>query len=186
MSKPVVNIPYQVAIEIAEQKAEDLREFCQVVLVTGSLRRKAQTIHDIDLLVLPKTKAIHQIGMFEVKTVSFSSAMEGAWPTLINKWHAIKAAEGPKKKKCILPGGIPLEVNISSPESWAVQTVIATGPEAFTVRAVTQRPAGYLPAGAVVKNGWQVYEAELNIQMATEAKFLDYLGLGWIAPEDRK
>jgi len=158
--------------------------YCERGLIVGSVRRSKPEVHDIEILIIPKTTP--EKDMFET-VIGEISAFELAFSALVKSWNADVVMDGPKSKRLIAPDGIPLEIYVSDPARWGVETVIKTGSSDFSKRCVTIKQAGgYLPSNCVVKNGWQVYRGQTVLPMPTEESFLDFLGLGWIDPEKRK
>jgi DNA polymerase/3'-5' exonuclease PolX len=164
----------------------DLLPFCEPdrVIVVGSVRRLKPIVHDIELIVIPKTAPMNSLFGDEMGRVSL---LENAWPELVRKWNAQSVKAGPKYKKVLLPEGLHLEINISDPVRWGVEMVIKTGPAEFSHKCVTIRQqSGWLPSNCVIKDGWKVYQNGNPVAMPTEEKFLDFIGLGWIDPKDRQ
>jgi hypothetical protein len=143
-------------------------------------------VHDVEILVIPVTTP--DMDMFG-GVCGTISRLELDLPRLVYKWRARIIVDGPKLKKMILPGNLPLEICISTPERWGVEMLIKTGPAEFSHKCVTaRREGGYLPSYCQIKNGWQVYHRDggLLLEMPSERAFLEFIGLGWIEPEDRR
>jgi DNA polymerase/3'-5' exonuclease PolX len=184
MKKDPIGMPLEEARAIAEDIVKDLRRCCSAIMITGSIRREAKKVHDIDLLVLACPS--QERDLFG-QPITSTNALDDAMPALQAKWHAHKIAAGPQEKLLLLPKGLKLEIRVSTPASWAVELVIRTGPEDFTHKCVTKRMyAGYLPSNCQIKNGWLVYRGATIIPMASEMDFLNFLELGWIEPRDRR
>jgi DNA polymerase/3'-5' exonuclease PolX len=171
------------AAQVAAKIMNDLEPYCSSQAVAGSIRREEPEVHDIDLLVLANPSTETDLLGELVK----ESALEIAWPFLMDYWSALPISAGPKEKKFLLPDDIKVEVRISTPATWAVELAIWTGPETFSHNAVTHKSqGGYLPSNCDIKNGWLVYRGETLIPMRHERDFLEFLGLGWVEPKDRK
>jgi DNA polymerase/3'-5' exonuclease PolX len=186
MSKTTSIIPFERVKQQAYDIAQDLYPSCMDIQVVGSIRREVEIAHDIDILVIPHYACIE--GLFG-PTEQTRSILEEDLPTLKRKWQAVKICEGPKKKKYQLPNDITLEICISNPATWALELVLKTGPEDFTKRCVTQkRKGGYLPSDCVVKDGWLIYRIgnDRPLGFCHEIEILNFLGLGWIEPRDRR
>jgi DNA polymerase/3'-5' exonuclease PolX len=86
-----------------------------------------------------------------------------------------------------LPEGINLDLFIVTPPAqWGVIFTIRTGPADFSHWLVTQRrKGGCMPSYATQRDGC-VYVNGKPLAMAEEMDYLNFLGLGWIEPQDRK
>jgi len=179
---------HEYSLEFAKSEADKclaaVAAFCESALVVGSVRRLRPVVHDVELLIVPRTQA--QAGLFG-PTGATESLFELAFSKIVEELAAHVQTAGPARKRIVLPSGLPVDIFISDAERVGVETVIVTGPAAFSKMAVTRRQrGGWLPSDCVITNGWRVYRGAVWVPMPTEEAFLDFLGLGWIPPEDRK
>ena len=137
---------------------------------------------DIEIVAMPRLRYEPQL----MDVVVEVNALDGyPWRSL---GHVIK--NGPKYKQLRLHQA---EINldlfiVTPPAQWGVIMAIRTGPAEFSQWCVTQRSkGGALPSDCQVKDGG-VYRhgASRPISMPEELDFLDFLGLGWINPSERK
>lgn len=71
------------------------------------------------------------------------------------------------------------------PAQWGLIMAIRTGPKDFSRWIVTQRyKGGALPSDCRVNKG-AVWHGDRMIEMPEEIQFLQFLGLGWVEPEER-
>ncbi len=119
-------IPLADALRISWEIYQDLLPSCDSCQIVGSLRRESPQVGDIDIMLIP-SQVPDLLGSMTI------SAIETAMPALVEKWNARWYENGPKKKSFILPSGVKLELYISTPEAWAFETVIRTGPVTITV-----------------------------------------------------
>ncbi|MBW3534037.1 MAG: DNA polymerase/3'-5' exonuclease PolX [Gemmatimonadetes bacterium] len=139
------------------------------VEVAGSLRRKRETIGDVDLLAQAA-----EGGIVVERFVAFPGA-------------ASVEASGPTKGSIVLRSGLQVDLRVIPAESWGAALHYFTGSKEHNV-AVRQRAQRL---GRKVSE-WGVFEvgedgAEgARIAGATEAEVFGALGLPWIAPELRE
>lgn len=182
MSQSETTYPLAQAAAWAGSYLADLAPYCERYQVVGSIRRKKLFVHDIEIMVISHPS---------VSVDMFGNSLEGtmlqdAFPHLVKSWGATVIQSGQKAKRLQMPNGITLELHLSRPESWAVETVIRTGPAEFSRKVVTpRRHGGYLPSDCRIHDGWQVFRGARNIPMDSERSFLDFLGMGWIEPQTR-
>ena len=178
-----IDYPLTFAEAHARKYLGEVARFCERAEVVGSIRRRKPVVHDIEFIVIAKTAPI--TGLFG--EMGHTSLLQAAWPDLVRAWGAKTVKDGEKYKKVLLTEGLHLEINISTPERWGVEMVIKTGPADFSHKCVTPRvQGGHLPSWARIADGWRVYNGNGQpIAMPTETQFLDFLGLGWIEPEER-
>lgn len=173
--------------------------------IAGSLRRGSKAEYDeIDLIGIPDLshppRARPEFGKPVPK--QYETKLDQYIDELREKGEIVLTDSGPRQKKFVYCEGEIRGVKVDlylvrPPATWGVQTVIRTGPEEFSHWIVTRRKkGGALPDGYRVQGG-AVYEGEEkvpekkllefeSIGFETEDSFLNFLGLGWIYPEDRE
>lgn len=174
------------ALKIANGLVADFSPYCERVAIAGSVRRNKPEVKDIEIVAIPKLVP-DQIGMFTGfdfpdEPAPLRSALDDA---LVGIGRFIK--NGERYKQIVLNDGINLDLFlVLPPAQFGVIYVIRTGPSDFSHWIVTPRKhGGALPSNAQVKDGvvWQCGKA---LEMPEERDFLEFLGLGWIEPCDRK
>ncbi len=154
-----------VALPIAEEIAARLRKVEGVggVLPAGSLRRRRETIGDVDILVASErgkevVEAFTRLPM--VKDV---------------------LAAGDTKGSVRVEGGLQVDVRVVPPESFGAAAQYFTGSKAHNIRLRD------LAIGKKLKlNEYGVFKGEKCIAGDTEEGVYAALGLPWIAPELRE
>ena len=170
---------HEQACRIAEGVASILEPECERIAIAGSIRRGKPEVKDIEIVVIPKTRVVKD--MFKLP-ITFSALEQYPW-SLIGKL----VLDGPRQKKIRLYEGIALDLYIVLPPAqWGVIYTIRTGPADFSQWVVTPRKkGGALPSSSKVSEG-RVLEYGKPLAMGEEIDFLNYLGLGWIEPEERR
>lgn len=158
-----------VAMEVAETLLEDLQELPQVerAAYAGSLRRMAETIGDVDLLVAGK-----DAGPVMDRFVALPSVTR-------------VLAHGDTKSSVLTDRGLQVDLRVIPPEAWGAAMIYFTGSKAHNIRiremAVRQ---------GLKLNEYGLFEAATGTLLAagTEAEVYERLGLPYIEPtlrEDR-
>ena len=159
-------VPLHRALATAESIAERLRKAPHVraAEVAGSIRRRRETIGDIDLLV----SAVEPEGAIR----AFKEAPEVRELT----------ATGPTKCTARLRGGLQVDLRILPPESFGAALHYFTGSKAHNIEVRTR----------AMRRGLKLSEYGIfdrqgkRLGGATEEEVYDAVGLPWIAPELRE
>jgi len=186
MSASEKRVELAVAEASAARCVADLEPYCVPgrLVVVGSVRRKAATVGDIEVMLMPLPSTARDLFG---QVVAGANQVEEHFEQLAAQWGAQVLMAGPKKKTLRLREGLKLEIHLSNSAAWGVEMVIRTGPEEFTRRCVTaRRQSGYLPSNCRVTDGWQVRRGAGYVPMPTEGAFLQFLGFAPnLAPESR-
>ena len=179
------------ARDIADQVIERLRPHCERVQIAGSIRRGKERVKDIEIVASPLL--YHEADLLG-EQVTVNPFERYPWGYL---GYVMK--NGTRYKQIALAGfsgqveAISLDLLIVLPPAqWGVIYTIRTGPAEFSHWCVTQRKkGGGLPSNCVVKDGGvhRVGDHRSPLQlipMTEELEFLDFLGLGWVEPGERK
>lgn len=166
-----------------------LAPHCERIEIAGSLRRLKPEVGDIEIVC-------------ESKTEIFQDNLFGGNEQFLSLLHFLKfkfegdtGARKIKGKEKYFQFALPQEINfdlfvVTPPAQWGVIYTIRTGPAEFSHWCVTNSPIGILPAGYKVKRGgvyrWDASDDEPPISMPEEIDFLNFLGLGWIEPSERR
>lgn len=192
-------IPLAEATEMANAIVTMLRSCCERIEIAGSIRRKCDTVGDIEIVCVPKIEP-GQPDMFGDAT-SDSNLLDIEIATLLGCAGAIahrldkngRRSCGPRYKR-LTYNGFPLDLfSVLPPAQWGVIMAIRTGPAEFSKRLVTAQPFGWMPVTNRVRDGvlWRVDPADVSaflnvIDTPEEKDFFAAIGLDWIAPEDRR
>lgn len=173
---------YFAALNIAKQVLLILEPYCERIEIAGSIRRGKPEVHDIELVAKPKTKALVDLFGEKCGETSLLNNRE-----LMEPLGEIKKS-GPKFTQIALREGVMLDLfMVTPPADWAVLYAIRTGPAEFSRWIVTNRSYG-----GALHNGYKCEDGRIISNGGTnehyfyrEARFLDWLGIGWIKPADR-
>lgn len=197
MSAGNYRLPLDKAAPLAAKIADDLRPVCERVEVAGSVRRKCETVGDIELVVIPKYAA----DLFgEGKG---QNLLDMHLVALCNQGRLMRATDTPFHELAIKPfyiGSVlkkeghffKLEINQTDADAWPVLLAIKTGPAEFSKRLVcnSDHPErGFLPRGWRIADGWQVWakdgDTERRIYFESERDFIETFCGAWVEPERR-
>jgi DNA polymerase/3'-5' exonuclease PolX len=193
------------ALRVAESLIDDLRpafeghiHHTEIITIAGSLRRGKKELDEIDLIGIPDLSPPPRPRAEFGKPVPkvYSTKIDQLIDELASRGEIAIKTNGPRSKKFFsVTYGIRVDLSlVRPPATWGVLYTIRTGPADFSNWIVTPRKyRGALPNGYRVQDG-AVYLGEEKtktvddlepIGFETEDSFLDFLGLGWIYPEDR-
>jgi len=153
------------ALPIAEEIAAHLGKLKGVheVIPAGSLRRRRETIGDIDILV-SSTRGKEIVGAF----VGLPTVRE-------------VLAAGETKGSARVEGGLQIDVRVVPPESFGAALLYFTGSKAHNIRVRELAIARKLKL-----NEYGLFRGEKRIAGKTEQEVYDVLGLAWMPPEIRE
>lgn len=183
MASTKTDIPLAQAQETAQALIDALGDSCERIKVVGSVRRGKATVHDVELLLEPRTQT-QVIDLFG--TTEHISLFERRYADM-ERWNIVKPVIGGARLKRFWFREIPCELFICIPPSqWGLAQVIRTGPAEFSHRLVTLRTyGGWLPSGLYVKD-LCIHEADGTvIPTPTEEAVFKVLGRDYIEPEAR-
>lgn len=158
-------IPYKDALSAAEKYIEYMRTCPELeqIQFAGSLRRKKETIGDVDLLVSGKDA---------IKIREHFLAYEPI--------HTVLGA-GETKSSVILNGNIQVDLRVVDGESFGAALLYFTGSKHFNIMMRTHA----LKRGLKV-NEYGLYDGEKRIAGLTEEDMFEALGIDFVNPEDRE
>lgn len=194
------------AFNFAELFAERLAPACERLEIVGTCKRRDKTeTHDIEILLIPST--IRPTPVFGKPSLLHKNMLEKVIHDLHEEGllrHPLRKADGDKYKKRaisqnITPNEFCLDLFIVTPQTWAIQNVIRTGPSLFSHRFVTNKSKtvwiretnetypGLLPdqyeyvkGETLIKLGGEILE------LHGEVDAIELLGEGWIPPSERR
>ncbi len=180
--------PAALADALALQLVTVLRGCCQWLEVAGSLRRKKDTVGDIEIIYVAKFGVARKRGeMFPEDDVDLSQIqILGLLDTGILKPRLSKTGSpacGPKNKLLYhVESGIPIDLFATTLECRWNYLVCRTGPMAFNVRVATRaHELGFkwhpTKSGFSSPHGWRT--------IASEEDLFDFLGWEYLAPWER-
>jgi DNA polymerase/3'-5' exonuclease PolX len=178
------DLPLAVGQETAAALVALLTASCERIEVVGSVRRGESIVHDVELLLEPKTRT-EVVDLFG--TTESVSLFEEKYADAARR-GAITPIMGGARLKRFLFRGVSCELFICIPPSqWGLAQVVRTGPASFNYRLVTpQRLGGWLPDRLHVQNLCIQGPLGAVIATATEADVFAVLGREFIDPEARQ
>ena len=143
-------LPLQVALKLAEKLHAELHPGCDRIKVAGSLRRKKETVGDIEFVCIatphPNLDLFGQPSVDEAGRTLLDDKLQ----RLVDGGKLLQpVVNGPKQKRFPVAGwpGVMLELFIVTPQTWGVQMMIRTGPAEFSKKMVTRKShGGYMPS----------------------------------------
>lgn len=170
--------PAEVARAVARKIVEKLRPACERIEIAGSLRRGNLTVHDIDLVLLPKVSA-------DEFSLGGSTALEELLEHLVER-GSLASVRGREKVKCFVATktGIPVDLYVARPETWATLLLIRTGSKEHNIRlAQRARELGM----KLRASGDGIEDGHGNLlKVNAEEDVFRILELSYLAPEDRR
>lgn len=159
--------PLATVLDLAEQIEATLAKIAGVeqVAVAGSIRRRRETVGDIDVVVAAKPRA----------GARASQAFE-RMPKV-----ARVLASGPSKSMVSFDNGLDADLRVVAPQSFGAALLYFTGSKAHSI--ALRRIA---MAKGYKLNEYGLFEGERSIAGRTEAEIYEALGLAWIPPELRE
>jgi DNA polymerase/3'-5' exonuclease PolX len=172
---------YAHARQLADQLLEELFPYCMRIEIAGGVRREKPECHDIELVAIPKMEPLKDI-------FGIVAGQRNLLNEFIESSVYFCEKNGDRQKKIVYTLDINCDLFIVLPPAqWGVIFTIRTGPADFSKRVVTPRKhGGYLPSNCRVINGTLHNAYDHIFPMPEEIDFLDFLGLGWIEPKERK
>jgi len=169
--------PAEVARAVARKIAEELRPACDRIEIAGSLRRGNLAVHDIDLALLPKTSA-------DEFSLGGSTQLEELLEHLVER-GSLASVRGRDKVKCFVATktGIPVDLYVARPETWATLLLIRTGSKEHNIK-LAQRAKELGMRLRASGDGIEDDQGNL-LKVSAEEDAFRILGLPYLAPEDR-
>ena len=171
-------LPYSEAMKLAEKMVAILSPSCQRIEIAGSLRRKKETIGDIEIVLIPRPMT-DLFGDVLFGSIRISSALAQE-EFILNK-------DGMYFKQ-VLPsdGGLGFDIFLTTPEKWGCVFTIRTGSAEFSHKLVTKRSmGGYCPSNLNFKDG-RIWNGDQVLDTPEEKDVFDTLGMKWIEPNLRE
>ncbi len=184
-------IPLAEAEGLALEMVDLLRPVTERIEIAGSIRRRKETIGDIEIVCIPKmgegpANLLGEPSSINLLDVLVDSLIVGGLLAERADRNG-RTANGERHKRLTYRGfGVDLFC-VLPPAQWAVIFAIRTGPAAFSQRLVTRRNlGGLLPEWAVVKDG-AVYHRRTGelLPTADEDDLFKLVRIHYLAPEAR-
>ena len=204
MSSNENRLPYRIAAEAAKQICTAMLPHCHRVAVAGSLRRRKDTVGDIEIVAIPKwATEIDPTDLFAETSIDINLLYrDWASSTNLVKWikpgavmteWAVKpegrywrgllndfaSSEGSECK---------VDIFLTTTERWGVRYLLSTGSAEFNAEIVTHaRRVGYVfDEGCLWQVGWKAEGERVLIKTPDEATVFHELGLEFVPPHLRQ
>jgi len=187
--------PRPVALEVTRELLPYLQPFCRRLIVAGSLRRKRQMVGDIEIVYIPRSIAWPDpedlLGQeIEINVVDHALSLL-IRAGVIEKRLNVNGAPmwGPENKLGRhRESGIPIDFFATSEESWWNYVVCRTGGRLSNTEIATvakERGWKWHPYGSGFERMSGPEKGTLRT-MHSEQDVFEFVGLPYLAPEDRK
>jgi DNA polymerase/3'-5' exonuclease PolX len=149
------------AQKFAEHLMEQIRPFCDRLVVAGSIRRKKSEVRDVDLVLIPKPLLWHRI----------VAALQRNLNAKVLK-HGEKAAQ-------LTIDGINVDLYSATEETWEPLLLIRTGSAEHNIKLamIAQKKGMKLSHKGLIKDG--------KVVATTEKEIFNLLNMQPVRPEDR-
>ncbi len=167
--------PYADALVAAQSIVDALRPACHRIEIAGSLRRKKETVGDIEIVAVPVSRR-DLFGNPDPKVTALD--------VLLSELGVTFAKEGPKYKQFSWDGA-QVDLFLANPVTWGVIFMLRTGSAHFSRRMVTPKMWGGLMPDDLHVEGGQVWRRGEALYTPEETNLFDLWGMQYIAPEQR-
>ena len=131
--------PLREAKAVAEVLQTRLEPWCERIEIAGSIRRRARTIGDVELLCIPKYGG-HQFDLFGA-TIQVDLLAEGIQELMGQGVLALRLNAGghktfgPLNKLMVhIPSEIPVDIFSTQTANWGMALVVRTGPKEWNIK----------------------------------------------------
>jgi DNA polymerase/3'-5' exonuclease PolX len=207
-----VKVQYNDAAIICDELVEKLSPYCEDIRVAGSVRRKCETVGDIELVILPKYIGASQAQAEQLallnslpdvhvevprKNLTFTALKEmtelynGEWFRLAQE----NKRDGQKYKKFEVKGfdfWLQVDVFFAVPENFGLIYLLRTGPADFSKYMLTGHkdrgalPPGYRSEGGLIHFQLQPDHEDQIVPIESEKAIFDITGFQYLAPVARQ
>ncbi len=169
--------PAQIAHAVARRIVGELKPACDRIEIAGSLRRGNNTVHDIDIVLLPKEAP-------ESFSLDSSTLLEGLLSQLVER-GSLTPVRGREKIKCFVATktGIPVDVYVAKRETWATLLLIRTGSKEHNIK-LAQRAKELGMKLRASGDGIEHANGDL-LRVKAEEEVFALLSLPYVRPEER-
>lgn len=171
------DIPHKTAWTVAKKIVQELSPACERLEIAGSLRRGKATVHDVDIVLLPRSPS--DIG-FQMSASRLDEILSG----LINRGSLSVVRDGDKIRSFVATKtGIPIDVYVATRDTWATLLLIRTGSKEHNIQ-LAQRARKLGMKLRASGDGIENQDGEL-IKIQSEDEIFSLLKLAYLPPEKR-
>ena len=164
--------------KIARTVIDILRPESERIEIAGSLRRKKETVGDIEIVLIPFSLP-DLLGEDHYGNERITAAL------LAQECQLTK--DGQYFKQAILSDGkTKFDIFLTTPEKWGCVFTIRTGSAAFSHKLVTKRSlGGFCPSNLHFKDG-RMWNGDEVLDTPEEMDVFNALNMKWVEPELRE
>lgn len=167
---------YNTALNIANNLIEELRPYCEMISIAGSIRRKKPEVKDIEIVCIPKRQKHHRTGK-QVTQMGFINA--------VNKYPKRKGDAFGKYTQRWIPwgdGGIVLDLFTATYDNWGLILAIRTGSADYSHLVLA---TGWTKKRMHSKEG-TLYLGHTEIKVPNEETLFRLIDIPFCIPERRE
>lgn len=162
--------PYAEALPIAQSLARLIQPHCTYVNIAGSLRRRKETVGDIEIVA----RANPTLLPFLDGLVSRGEAAKAVYSDGRNRWGNTYRGLDYQGMKC--------EIFLADKDNVGYQTWLRTGPgdaNTYVMKFCSWKKSPYRAASGY----W--WHGDTKLSISTERQLFDMLGMRWLEPHER-
>jgi DNA polymerase (family 10) len=169
--------PARMALAVANKIVEELRPACDRIEIAGSLRREACTVHDIDIVLLPK-EAPQEFALRDL------TPLDDLLRQLIKR-NSLATVRGKEKIRCFVATKtkIPVDLYFATLDTWATLLLIRTGSKEHNIK-LAQRAKELGMKLHASGDGIEGANGEL-LRVSSEEELFSLLQLRYLRPSER-
>lgn len=199
MSTTETRMSFTEAYVTAEHFSDEIRPYCERLVIAGSLRRRSADVGDIEIVAVPKVEVSDSLDMFgesvgseRIDLLDLRLTMQLDRGVVQRRATNGHSAWGMKYKRLSFEGA-PFDLFCCDAERFGLILAIRTGPAGFSNALVTNKGSrtrdgrpGMLPTTMRVVEGWLTYRVSgQRIAVPTEEAFFETIGLPYVEPQNR-
>lgn len=160
------------AKQLANILVDELRPYCDLVEIAGSIRRGKPQVKDIDIVAIPNDIKMITAGLFDTRGLvdSLADPLSRA-----NRTNGLKRASFTHK-------GAPIDIYWATPETWSTLLLIRTGSKEHNIKLcnIAKSKGMHLHA-----SGDGLFSNGTRIAGDTEESIFEALGIPYLEPQSR-
>lgn len=164
---------------LANRMIQVLKPVCQRIEVAGSIRRRKETIGDVEIVCIPNEFVSDLFGNKDYDIEAVYQALRA---------YDCEIIKGGQKYICAVRLGVQYDIFIATRDTWGCVYLIRTGSADFTRKIVTQKSyGGYCPNELYFHDArmWSRKDSSKPLDTPEEEDVFKAIGLPYVAPEDR-